>query len=213
MLTVFLFFIFIFFGYSITTHEAKNNSWEDAYRNILLNVESYLADPGMLRAEPSSSFYLAIHDFNKDNIPELVVGDYISLAVYTYENNITKRIADLCEPETWGGINGLYIKDNTLIIASSGSDGSCYIGFTYDYFNDRGKYIIGIYDEYIPEFSIINASISSSDYFWNQFDFDIDNLIENYTIETIKKDNNTIFLEAKTNGILINQLDFKLIER
>ena len=98
--------------------EAENQyivpEWEDAYKEIVCNMESYLADPYVLRQElkqvNSDSYigYIGIHDFDNDGVPELIIGDTVSIGIFTYEDGMIKKIADLYEPEDWGGINGVH---------------------------------------------------------------------------------------------------------
>lgn len=114
----------------------------------------HLPDPYRLRGEGglNSSFYLGIHDFNGDGIPELILGDGISLSVYTYENHGLEKAADLYEPEGWYMINELYLQNNCLILVSNGSNGCGYVGLTYQ----NGVYITGMHDDYNPDWSYLN---------------------------------------------------------
>ena len=63
--------------------------WEDAYKEIVRNMESYLADPYVLRQElkqvNSDSYigYIGIHDFDNDGVPELIIGDTVSIGIFT----------------------------------------------------------------------------------------------------------------------------------
>lgn len=107
--------------------------WEDSYKKIIRNMESYLADSYIFRQESdgiksdSCIGYIGIHDFDDDSVLELIIGDDVSVGIFTYDNGIVKKIADLYEPEDWGCINGVHYKDNTVILINSGSDGSCYV--------------------------------------------------------------------------------------
>lgn len=133
--------------------------WEDAYKEIVRNMESYLADPYIFRQESgwvNSDFcigYIGTHDFNDDSVPELIIGDDVSIGIFTYDNGMVKKIADLYEPEDWGYINGVYYKDNTIIIVNSGSDGSCYVCLSYH----DGEYVTGVFDEYNSDTAIVNG--------------------------------------------------------
>ncbi len=124
--------------------------WEDAYKEIVRNMESYLADSYIFRQEPdransdSCIGYIGIHDFDDDSVPELIIGDVVSIGIFTYEGGMVKKIADLYEPEDWGCINGVYYKDNTIILVNNGSDGSCYVCPSYH----DGEYVTGVFDEY-----------------------------------------------------------------
>lgn len=195
--------------------EQTDEPWEAAYKDIILNVEKNLSDPWEFRTEilPFNSIYLVLHDFNEDQIPEMVIGDSGTAAVYTYENGYAKRITDLCQSEDWGGINGLYLKDNTVTIITSGSDGSGYLCFTYDYINDRGRYVTGSFDEYNPEVAIINGSVWDAEFFEKQFPDKYDDLGKNYLIEMIKKEGDMIFPEEDGKGVPIKDFDLALVMR
>lgn len=132
----------------------QEDNWQSAYKEIISHGGGHLPDPYKLRGEDglNSSIYLGIHDFNGDGIPELMLGDGISLSVYTYENHGLKKEADLYEPEGWYIINELYLQNNCLILVSNGSDGCGYVGFTWQ----NGAYITGTYDDYNPDRSYLN---------------------------------------------------------
>lgn len=194
--------------------------WEDAYRDIIYNIDKMLADPYDLRLSIGSNeyFYIGIHDFDDNGVPELIIGDSISVAVFTYENNRSKKVADLYEPEDRGGINGLHFNDNMLFLSNAGSDGCGYVGFTYD----RGKYITGIYDDYEPEVAIINDKKVSGEEFRQQFNLtefrqgkNIKNVIppENSRIEYIKieyESKGTLII--KEEKMKIDELDFSILQ-
>ena len=209
------------------TMPKTSGGWEDAYKEVVRNMESYLADPYISRQEShwvngnSCVGYIGIHDFDDDNVPELIIGDDVSVGIFTYYNGMVKRIADLYEPEDWGCINGMYYKNNTVILINSGSDGSCYVCFTYDdgESSTQGReYVIGIYDEYNPEVAIINDRMTTGEEFRKRFD--LIELLDNSSIprsRIIKDDEITIALELNVfegddKQILIEDLDFNVIE-
>lgn len=134
----------------------REDNWQTAYKDLISHGGGHLPDPYKLRGEDglNLSVYFGIHDFNGDGIPELILGDGISLSVYTYENHGLKKAADLYEPEGWYIINELYLQNNCLVLVSNGSDGSGYVGFTYQ----DGAYITGIHDDYNPEQSFLNEA-------------------------------------------------------
>lgn len=72
--------------------------------------------------------YVGIHDFDNNDIPELIIGSYVSVAVFTYEEGKAEKVADLYETEEWGGINFLCYKDNHLVLICSGNGGVDYLG-------------------------------------------------------------------------------------
>lgn len=183
---------------SIHTSEAAEeaqedaDSWKHSYREILEHVEDHLADQYNLRNTWNQFMYLAIHDFNYDNVPEFIIGDNVSIAVFSYEDGEAVKIADLYEPEEWGGINGLYYCDNTLILRSDGSDGSGYVCFTFC----EGKYVTGICDDYNPESGIINKTNVSRTEF-NQW-FNLSKLLENSTkINSVQIEINDDFFDVE----------------
>ena len=76
----------------------SDEKWKDAYKENILNMESYLAVPYIFRQEPdrvNSDFcigYIGIHDFDDDSVPELIIGDDVSVGIFTYDNSIVKRL-------------------------------------------------------------------------------------------------------------------------
>ena len=203
--------------------EAENQyivpEWEEAYKEIVCNMESYLADPYILRHELDRADsdicigYIGIHDFDDDGVPELIIGDIVSIGIFTYEDGMAKKIADLYEPEDWGGINGVHYRDNTIILVNSGSDGSCYVCLScYD-----GEYATGVYDEYKPQMAVINGKEVTEEEFkkW----FDTAGLLRDSSIprSRIKKEDGIVtalVIDAiqKEEYILIDDLDFGAIK-
>lgn len=198
----------------------SNENWEDAYKEIVRNMESYLADPYIFRQEPdwvksdSCIGYIGIHDFNDDSVPELIIGDEVSVGIFTYDNSIVKKIADLYEPEDWGCINGAYYKNNTVILINSGSDGSCYVCLSCH----DGEYITGAFDEYNPETATVNGKEVTEEEFkkW----FNLTELSEDSSIprSRIKKENGTAaawvinVLQKDDEYIPIEDLNFNAVE-
>lgn len=180
--------------------------WQDAYRTILCDLENYLSDPYELRWGLNENVYLGIHDFDNDNIPELIIGDSVSVAVFTYRNGEAAKIADLYEPDYWGGINQLFYRNNTLVLVSNGSDGNGYVCFTYE----KGDYIKGFYDDYNQEIGIINESQVSKEDFEQVFI--LDELLQNssVTYSQINMDNKTVIVND--NVVEIDKLDLTVIQ-
>lgn len=195
--------------------------WEAAYKEIIRSMESCLADPYLLRQESdgedsdSCIGYIRIHDFDDDSVPELMIGDAVSIGIFTYEGGMVKKIADLYEPEDWSYINGVYYKDNTIILSNSGSDGSCHVCFSYR----DGKYVTGVFDEYRPGVATVNGEKVTEEEFkmW----FDLAELLEDSLIPRswIKKENGTATalvinaFQKEDEYIMIEDLDFGTIER
>ena len=194
--------------------------WEDAYKEIVRNMESYLADPYILRQEIDQADsdicigYIGIHDFDDNGLPELIIGDTVSIGIFIYEDGMAKKIADLYEPEDWGGINGVHYRENTIILVNSGSDGSCYVCLScYD-----GEYVTGIYDQYNPQMAVINGKEVIEEEFkkW----FDTAGLLRDSSIprSRIKKEDGIVTalvidaIQKEDEYILIEDLDFGTIE-
>ena len=142
-------------------------TWQATYINILCDMENHLADPTNWRAEFGFSeyIYVGIHDFDNDGIPELIIGDLVSVAVFSYEDGKAEKVMDLYEPEEWGGLNGLHYQDNQLVLESNGSGGSGYVCFTYA----NGGYITGFYCDYHSDETTINGEPVSEEEFRQQF--------------------------------------------
>ena len=182
-------------------------SWEDAYKSIICDIDSNLADPYNYNFGSNGNVYLGIHDFNNDDIPELIIGDSVSVAVFTYESGNAVKIADLYEPEDWGGINGLCYKDNHIVLVNSGSGGSSYVCFTYY----AGEYITGVYDDYNPDKGFINGNQVTGEVFRQQFN--LAELTENSRIEYSKiNEENEIITMVNGESTTIDDLDFQLLE-
>ena len=194
--------------------------WEDAYKEIVRNMESYLADPYILRQELDRADsdicigYIGIHDFDDDSVPELIIGDEVSVGIFTYDNGIVKKIANLYEPEDWGCINGVHYKDNTVILINSGSDGSCYVCLSCR----DGEYITGAFDEYNPGTATVNGKEVTEEEFKKCFN--LTELLEESSIprSRIKKENGTAaawvinVLQKDDEYIPIEDLDFNAVE-
>lgn len=183
-----------------------DEAWQDVYGTILCDLENHLSDPYDLRLDFNGYSYLGIHDFDKDGIPEFIAGDSVSVAVFTYLNGEAVKIADLYEPEYWGGINQLCYKNNTLLLVSNGSDGNGYLCFTYK----EGEYIKGFYDDYEEKIGLINESQVSKEEFEGLFL--LDELMQNSRISysQINMDNKTIIINNHTTKI--DQFDWNQIQ-
>ncbi len=127
---------------------------------------------------------------------------------------MAKKIADLYEPEDWGGINGVHYRENTIILVNSGSDGSCYVCLScYD-----REYVTGVYDEYKPQMAVISGKEVTEEEFkkW----FDTAGLSKDSSIprSRIKKEDGIVTalaidaIQKEDEYILIDDLDFGTIE-
>ncbi len=194
--------------------------WEDAYKAIVRNMESYLADPYVLRQElkqvnsDSCIGYIGIHDFDDDSVPELIIGDDISIGIFIYEDGMAKKIADLYEPEVWGCINGVHYRENTIILENNGSDGSCYVCLSYY----DGEYITGVFDEYNPDTATVNGKEVTEEEF--KMRFDLVGLSRDSSIprSRMKKEDGIVTalvidaIRQEDEYILIEDLDFSAIK-
>ena len=188
---------------------AAGETWEEAYRIIIRNIDSNLSDPYNYNFGFNGHAYLGIHDFDDDGIPELIIGDAVSAAVFTYEDGNAVKVTDLYEPEDWGGINGLYYKDNHIVLVNNGSWGSGYVCFTYD--ESDGGYVIGVYDDYNPDKGIINGEQVTGEAFRQQFP--LAELTKNSRVEYSKiTEKNEIILAVNGESTAIDDLDFQLLE-
>lgn len=147
--------------------EENNPAWEVSYREAIGNIEDYLIDANGMENVFNGYAYLGVHDFNEDGTPELVMGNNQAIGIYTTEAGSVKKVTELYEPEEWGGINGLFYKDNDIMLVSDGSDGSGYVCFTYQ----DGQYITGIHDDYNAEGATVNGIESTFEEFSQIFDF------------------------------------------
>lgn len=155
-----------------------NTNWEKLYRDVIANAKDYELDPYDSGVGYFSRLYIGLHDFNGDNVPELIFGDGAAISIFTVENNSLKKITDLTMTEDWDSIDGVNYKDNTLLLESSGSDGCGYECFTY-----KDKYITGFYSDYEPDTASINGKTTSSSEFSKLFD--VKSLMEGISLETI----------------------------
>lgn len=155
-----------------------NTSWESLYRNVIAKAKDYELDPYDSGLGYLPRLYLGLHDFNGDGIPELVFGDGAAISIFTVEDNTLKKVTDLTMTEDWGSINGVYYKDNTLLLESAGSDGCGYEGFTY-----KDKYITGFYSDYEPDTATINGTTTSASEFSKLFD--LKSLMKGISLKTI----------------------------
>lgn len=125
---------------------------------------------------------MGFHDFDQDGIPELILGDGVSVGVFTYKNNTVEKVTDLYEPEDWMAINGLHYKNNSIVLESNGSDGSGYVCFTYY----EGEYITGFHDDYNPKEATLNNKKTTYEEFSKLFS--IEDLMDNSSISLNKLD-------------------------
>lgn len=134
----------------IRNETAYGSTWQEAYRTIIYNPQNYLIDMGHYRSQESAGgiffpyFYLGIHDFDSDGIPELIIGDSVSAGVFRYADGKTEKLADLCDTESPWGVNGLSFHDNAVGASLAGSGGVKKV-IVFSYLD--GEYKLGIYSD------------------------------------------------------------------
>ena len=118
------------------------STWQEAYLSIIkCDRQLLLADTDNLRYPENTYIYLGIHDFEGDGTPELIFGDGVSLAVFTFSEGQVERIADLYFPGIIWCVNGIAIHGNGMSVMCDGSGGTDYVNFGYI----DGKYVLGLY--------------------------------------------------------------------
>lgn len=204
--------------------EPKIQTWQDAYIEIICNLQEYLIEPVDERREINENklvdpdnmmIYVGIHDFDGDNIPELMIGDLISMSVFTFANGTIKRIADVCMPEGWESINEVCFKENGFVMASNGSDGSGFANFGYI----DGEYMWGNYSEYSPGTIVVNGVPDTLESFNEIYDvsqyYKIDEESEKCRVERIrskKEDDNRVLIFSNGESVILNEaFDFEKI--
>lgn len=127
-------------------------AWQRAYLYVICNMQEYLADPYHSRNDseiynPMDQWvYLGLHDFDGDGIPELLAGDTITMAVFTFVGGRAEKIADLYYPNTtcWR-VDNVYFKDNGVSISCDDSDGSDFVDFGFRDNNDIRGFVTTYY--------------------------------------------------------------------
>ena len=148
------------------SEEIEVPEWHHAYLEVICNMKEYLVDINDSRSNPElydpmdELVFLGIHDFNGDEVPELLVGDLLTMAVFTFTDGKPEKIADLYDeydPITWC-INGVYYKDNSVSLDCDGAGGATFVNFGYL----DGQYVIGTYSELnLPSVVRINGEEST----------------------------------------------------
>lgn len=149
----------------VSSRNEDEAAWWSAYLEVIYNMQEYLVDPNDYRSNPEiynpmdNEIYLGLHDFDSNGIPELLVGDLLTMAVFTYSDEQVQKIVDLYNPNTsFWGINGIYFKDNSVSLNCDGADGSDFVNFGFL----DGKYMIGFYEQLsLPSVVMINGEEST----------------------------------------------------
>lgn len=155
---------------SVLPASFEGATWQEAYRKLICsNPASYLTRSEFTPIVNSGEvfylgddindrrLYLGIHDFDADGIPELIIGDGCTLAVFTYRNGQAEKLADIDYPNEVWCVNGLCFSGNCISAWSSGSGGNAYVSFG---FLDN-QYVLGRYNEQTASDVIINGEKST----------------------------------------------------
>lgn len=160
--------------YCLHLNETETLAWKSACMEVINHMEEYLADPYEIRAFSNNYadkwVYISVIDFGHDEIPELVVGDGCSAAVFTYENSELHKIADLYQE---GSVNAIYEKNETLLLVDSRGGTNAQNGYVAFCFSETdGEYKTGIYDGYTPNEITINGEGATLEEFNRVFGFE-----------------------------------------
>lgn len=149
------------------------DNWQDAYLDIINSFPDNLLNPQDFRditnwTDTEKYMYLGIHDFDVDGIPELVIGDGTSMAVFTLQNGEIEKCADITMQCCWPCIDGVAFRNNVVLTECDGSDGSGYTALIYR----DGEWITAVYCEYHPEKCSINGEPATYEEFCEAVLFD-----------------------------------------
>lgn len=142
------------------------STWQEAYLKIVkCDPKVYLVDPLAqfpTVPDPSDSddyfAFLGIHDFDQDGIPELIIGNLDTLAVFSFADGQAEKLADLYYPEAVWCINGVFFKENSLGLQCNGSGGNTYVNFGFL----DGQYVLGLYSEVNGDHEVIINGAAST---------------------------------------------------
>lgn len=136
------------------------STWQEAYLSIIkCDRQLLLVDTDNLRYPEDTYIYLGIHDFEGDGTPELIFGDGVSLAVFTYAEGRVERIADLYFPGIIWCVNGIAIHGNGMSVMCAGSGGMDCVNFGYI----DGEYALGLYAPRAHMEPTINGEVCTVD--------------------------------------------------
>lgn len=134
------------------------STWQEAYTYVLIdNRVKYLEDPDGLRDYQETDMYLGIHDFDGDGTPELIFGDNVTAAVFTFLDGQLMKIADICFPGTVWCVNGICFGENSLAAVCDGSGGSAFVMFGYI----DGAWQLGRYTQLCDMEPTVNGRIAT----------------------------------------------------
>ena len=136
------------------------STWQEAYLSVIkCDRQLLLVDLDNARYPEDTYIYLGIHDFDGDGTPELIFGDGVSLAVFTFSEGQVERIADLYFPGIIWCVNGIAIYGNGMSVMCAGSGGIDYVNFGYI----DGEYVLGLYAPRAHMEPTINGEVCTVD--------------------------------------------------
>ena len=197
----------------------ENDAWWDAYLEIICNLQEYLVDTLDYRSDPElynpmdEWIYLGLHDFDGDLVPELLVGDGITMAVFTFSDGKVEKLEDLYHPDAGAWcINGVYFRDNSISVECDGADGADFVNFG---FLDE-KYVIGFYSQLsLPSVVKINGEESTLEEMDRIYPTDFDERIledRKEKIRLVNEDGVWILIFPSEEQVVLNQqFEYSLI--
>ncbi len=150
-------------------YELYAEDWQTAYHYILDNLNDILYDPCGLRESgggyPLDIIFLLLYDFNADGTPELVVGDWADVDVYTFRSGLCERVATIFFP-VWSNdlgnfiepVSGMCFYNDNLYMSNGGigEGGGEYLMFGYF---DGGWHIADAQEETLDGDSVSRGEI------------------------------------------------------
>ena len=114
-------------------------NWQEAYRDVIYNFPDNMMDLNNPYATRDTSdwtnaekyMYLGILDFDADGTPELLIGDTVSLAVFTFRNGRVEKCTEVILPNGFNKIDDVGFKENAVIVNCYGASAFGYAAVTY----------------------------------------------------------------------------------
>ncbi len=196
----------------IIQEEKDEETQEEAYIEIITNLEHYLVDQegGTRSGELELTdkwIYMATCDFNDDGVFELIVGDDWTAAIFTFFDGKAEKIADICYPGQLFCINGILFANNAICARRDGSGGNTlYVSFGFV----DGQYVLGKYNQ---ETVMINGEVGTLDEMNRIYPMEPYNDNDRVRIAHIVCENNEWFwiTESEEKISLDKNFDFNLI--
>ena len=114
-------------------------NWQEAYRDVIYNFPDNMTDLNNPYATRDTSdwtntekkLFLGILDFDADGTPELLIGDTVSLAVFTYRNEKVEKCTEVILPNGFNRIDDAGFKENAVIVNCYGASAFGHAAVTY----------------------------------------------------------------------------------